>query len=162
MQSEMLRTELNLQRLYEQLLPSVYRAAYAYMKNRSDSEDAVQEAFLRLAPCRRSFERPRKVKAWLIVTVSNVCKDMLRKRHRHDLSLEEVSELSAPRTERAELLEALLELPEKYKTAIFLYYYEGYSVKEIAGAMGQREGTVKSLLHRARRLLKQLLEEEEQ
>ena len=161
MQSEMLRTELNLQRLYEQLLPSVYRAAYTFLKNRSDSEDAAQEAFLRLAASARSFESERHVKAWLIVTVSNICRDMLRRRHRQDMSLEDITERAAPDSQRKVLLEALLELPEKYKTAIFLYYYEGYSVKEIAGAMGRREGTVKSLLHRARRLLKQLLEEDE-
>ncbi len=160
MESEMLRAELNLQRLYRELLPSVYRAAYTFMKNRNDSEDAAQEAFLRLAASARSFESERHVKAWLIVTVSNICRDMLRRRHRQDLSLEDIAERAAPDSQRTVLLEALLELPEKYKTAIFLYYYEGYTVKEIASAMGQREGTVKSWLHRARGLLKQLLEEE--
>ena len=161
MQREILSTELNLQRLYQELLPSVYRAAYTYMKNPSDSEDAAQEAFLRLAQTKRSFQDERHVKAWLIVTVSNVCKDMLRRRHRQDLNLDEVRELPAPSREQGELLEAVLELPVKFKAVIFLYYYEGFSVREIAAAMAQPEGTVKSWLHRARCLLKQYLEEDD-
>ena len=161
MEKQTLRTELNLQRLYQELLPTVYRAAYAYMRNPSDSEDAAQEAFLRLARYQRSFPDLRQAKAWLIVTVGNICKDMLRRRHRQDLNLEDYAALPAPKAEGGELLAALLELPEKYKTAVFLYYYEGYSVREIARAMGQPEGTVKSWLHRARSALRQYLEEEQ-
>ena len=160
MQKEMLRTELNLQLLYQKLLPTVYRVAYTYMKNRYDSEDAAQETFIRLARSSRSFEDEREIKAWLIVTVSNICKDMLRRRHRQDLNLDDYPELPAPVQEQDELLSALLELPGKFKTAIYLYYYEGYAVKEIARAMGQTEGTVKSWLFRARKLLKRRLEED--
>ena len=160
MEKQTLRTELNLQRLYQELLPTVYRAAYAYMRNPSDSEDAAQEAFLRLARTRLSFPDLRQAKAWLIVTVGNICKDLLRRRHREDLNLDDYPELPAPQTEGRELLTALLSLPESYKTAVFLYYYEGYSVQEIARAMGQPEGTVKSWLHRARKLLRQNLEED--
>ena len=160
MQKEMLRTELNLQRLYQELLPTVYRAAYTYLKNRCDSEDAAQEAFLRLAGSRRSFEDERQIKAWLVVTVGNICKDMLRRKYRQDLNLADHSELAAPERDARVVLDALLELPEKYKTAIYLYYYEGYSVREIARVSGNPEGTVKAWLHRGRRLLKQYLEEE--
>ncbi len=160
MQKEMLRTELNLQRLYQELLPTVYRAAYTYLKNRCDSEDAAQEAFLRLAGSRRSFEDERQIKAWLVVTVGNICKDMLRRKYRQDLNLADHPELAAPERDARAVLDALLELPEKYKTAIYLYYYEGYSVREIARASGNPEGTVKAWLHRGRRLLKQYLEEE--
>lgn len=160
MQKEMLRTELNLQRLYQELLPTVYRAAYTYLKNRCDSEDAAQEAFLRLAGSRRSFEDERQIKAWLVVTVGNICKDMLRRKYRQDLNLADHPEFAAPERDSRAVLDALLDLPEKYKTAIYLYYYEGYSVREIARASGNPEGTVKAWLHRGRRLLKQYLEEE--
>lgn len=160
MQKEMLRTELNLQRLYQELLPTVYRAAYTYLKNRCDSEDAAQEAFLRLAGSRRSFEDERQIKAWLVVTVGNICKDMLRRKYRQDLNLADHPELAAQERDSRAVLDALLDLPEKYKTAIYLYYYEGYSVREIARASGNPEGTVKAWLHRGRRLLKQYLEEE--
>ena len=161
MERETLRAEINVQRLYQQLLPTVYRAAYTYLKNPSDSEDAAQEAFLRLVQSRRSFSDERQVKAWLIVTVGNIAKDMLRRRSRGDVNLDDHPELPAPSRERGDLLAALLALPEKYKTSMFLYYYEGYSVREIARAMGQPEGTVKSWLHRAREILRKDLEEDE-
>ena len=161
MERETLRAEINVQRLYQQLLPTVYRAAYTYLKNPSDSEDAAQEAFLRLVQSRRTFSDERQVKAWLIVTVGNIAKDMLRRRSRGDVNLDDHPELPAPSRERGDLLAALLALPEKYKTSMFLYYYEGYSVREIARAMGQPEGTVKSWLHRAREILRKDLEEDE-
>lgn len=160
MERETLRAEINVQRLYQQLLPTVYRAAYTYLKNPSDSEDAAQEAFLRLVQSRRTYSDERQVKAWLIVTVGNIAKDTLRRRSRGEVNLDDHPELPAPSRDSGELLAALLTLPEKWKTAMYLYYYEGYSVREIARAMGQPEGTVKSWLHRARRMLREVLEED--
>lgn len=160
MQGETLCVELNLQRIYQELLPAVYRVAYTYMKNTYDSEDAAQEAFIRLARCSRSFRNERELKSWMLVTVSNVCKDMLRRRQRQDLNLDDYPELSAPMDEKQELLRAILDLPDKYKSVIYLYYFEGYAVKEIAKVTRQTEGTVKSWLFRARKLLKQSLKEE--
>ncbi len=160
MQGETLCVELNLQRLYQELLPAVYRVAYTYMKNTYDSEDAAQEAFIRLARCSRSFQNERELKSWMLVTVSNVCKDMLRRRQRQDLNLDDYPELSAPMDEKQELLRAILDLPDKYKSVIYLYYFEGYAVKEIAKVTRQTEGTVKSWLFRARKLLKRSLKEE--
>ena len=74
--------------------------------------------------------------------------------------MDDYPELPAPESGGEDLLALLLDLPEKFKTSIYLYYYEGYAVGEIARAMGQSEGTVKSWLHRGRKLLKRLLEEE--
>ena len=138
----------------------MYRAAYTYLKNPSDSEDAAQEAFLRLVQSRRTFSDERQVKAWLIVTVGNIAKDMLRRRSRGEVNLDDHPELPAPSRDSGELLAALLTLPEKWKTALYLYYFEGYSVRESARAMGQPEGTVKSWLHRARGMLREALEED--
>ena len=138
----------------------MYRAAYTYLKNPSDSEDAAQEAFLRLVQSRRRFSDERQVKAWLIVTVGNIAKDMLRRRSRGEVNLDDHPELPGPSHDSGELLAALLALPEKWKTAMYLYYFEGYSVREIARAMGQPEGTVKSWLHRARGMLREALEED--
>ena len=70
------------------------------------------------------------------------------------------SSMTPPSRDSGELLAALLTLPEKWKTAMYLYYFEGYSVREIARAMGQPEGTVKSWLHRARGMLREALEED--
>lgn len=159
MEAAKTRAELNLQTLYQEYLPAVYRVAFTYMHNSYDSEDAAQEAFIRLARFSGSFEDRRQIKAWLIVTVSNVCRDMLRRKHRQDANIEDYQELAAPASGSGELLEAIRALPGKYKTVIYLYYYEGYAVKEIAAAMRQPEGTVKSWLHRARQQLKDSLGE---
>ncbi len=151
-------TELNLQTVYQDYLPAVYRVAFSYLHDRFDSEDAAQEAFLRLVRSGVRFEERRQVKAWLIVTVSNVCKDMLRRRYRQDGSLDELRELPAAPGGAEGLTEAIGELPGNYKTVIYLYYYEGYTVKEIAAALHRSEGTVKSWLHRARKVLEDSLE----
>lgn len=90
------RAELNLQSLYRDYLPAVYRVAYSCMHNAFDSEDAAQEAFLRLAKFRGSFEDARQIKAWLIVTVTNICRDMLRRRSRQDANIEDYQQLAAP------------------------------------------------------------------
>ncbi len=150
--------ELNLQTVYQDCLPAVYRVAFSYLHDRCDSEDAAQEAFLRLARFGGRFEDRRQVKAWLIVTVSNICKDMLRRRRRQDESLDALGELAAPPADSSGLTEAIEELPGNYRTVIYLYYYEGYTVKEIAAALHRSEGTVKSWLHRARRVLRDSLE----
>ena len=94
------------------------------------------------------------------MTVGNIAKDMLRRRSRGEVNLDDHPELPAPSRDSGELLAALLTLPEKWKTALYLYYFEGYSVREIARAMGQPEGTVKSWLHRARGMLREALEED--
>ncbi len=158
MEQTLIRTELNLQSIYRDYLPSVYRVAYSYMRNSYDSEDAAQEAFLRLARFRGRFEDERQIKAWLVVTVTNICRDMLRRRHRQDASLEDVGEPAAAPESSGYLLDAVRGLPDRYRTVIFLHYYEGYSVLEIAKALHQPEGTVKTWLHRARRQLKERLE----
>lgn len=158
MEQTMSRTELDLQYLYQTYLPSVYRVAFSYMRSSFDSEDAAQEAFLRLARFRGSFESERQIRAWLIVTVTNVCRDMLRRRHRQDASLDEVREQAAPPEGGGELTEAIRKLPDKYRTVLFLHYYEGCTVEEIADALHRPEGTVKSWLHRARQMLKRSLE----
>ncbi len=158
MEAERSRTELNLQTLYEAYLPSVYRVAFTYMHNSYDSEDAAQEAFLRLARFRGSFESERQIRAWLIVTVTNVCKDMLRRKHRQDAQLDEADAQAAGAEDGGELLEAVRRLPDQYRTVVFLHYYEGYAVEEIAAALHRPTGTVKSWLHRARQKLKESLE----
>ncbi len=161
MQRESHGEELNLQRLYQELLPTVYRAAYSCLKNPSDSEDAAQEAFLRLARYKERFESERQIRSWLVVTVTNISRDMLRSRHRKDLPLDECPELATPETRSGEVLSAVLELSAPFQTAVFLYYYEGYSVKEIARAMKTTEGTIKSWLHRARKQLRRSLGEDQ-
>lgn len=147
------------QDVYQQLLPLVYRIAYTYMKNPQDSEDAAQETFLRLLRQEKPFQSLEHCKAWLILTVENVCKDLLRRKQRTELPLEECAALSSPPRVENELLGTIMELPDKYKTAVYLYYYEGYRVKEMAQLLRQSPENVETRLRRARALLKERLGE---
>lgn len=143
---------------YETYLPMVYRIAFTYLKNSYDSEDAAHETFLRLMKCDKPFRDAEHIKAWLIVTATNVCRDMLRRKHREDVSLEDRDfALDNVSAERQELLQAVMALPESYKTVVYMYYYEGYSVTEIARALNKPAGTVKTWLSRSRKQLKEFL-----
>lgn len=137
--------------------PSVFRVAYSYVKNLSDAEDITQEVFLKLYNCRESFEEDKNVKAWLIRVTSNAAKNHLssvwvkRKTQLPDnIILKEEKDY--------ELLEALNRLNRNYRVAIYLHYYEGYSVSEISGMLGISESNVKARLKRGRDKLKSILE----
>ena len=93
MQSTLQRTGRSFQEIYEIYLPMVYRIAYTYMKNPYDSEDAAHETFLRLLRQTKPFQSQEHCKRWLIVTVTNVCRDLLRKKSRTELDLEEYRDL---------------------------------------------------------------------
>lgn len=128
------RTGRTLRETYEEYLPMVYRIAFTYLRNQSDSEDAAQETFLRLLRQEKPFRDPEHLKAWLIVTVTNVSRDMLRRKSRQDLGLETVREVEAETGTGNELLDTVLALPENDKTVVYLYYYEGDAVKGAANA----------------------------
>ena len=162
MSKSLLRTDKEIAEIYERHSKTVYRVCFAYMKNPMDTEDAVQETFIRLISKNPRLESEEHEKAWLIRTATNICKDELKHWWRKHENIDDHLELQGEETINTDdVFQAVMQLPDKYKTVIYLYYYEGYSVREIAAAMGRSEGTVKSWLHRARRLLKQRLEEEE-
>ncbi len=138
----------------------LYRTALAVMGNVSDAEDAVQEAFLRAYEKAPKFESKEHEKAWLIKVTVNFCNSRLRAPWRkRTASL--LDSYPAAEPEQREVLEQVMALPPKYRSVLHLYYYEGYSVKDIAGLTGQKENTVRSLLTRARQKLKSGLKEDD-
>ncbi len=141
--------------------PAVYRLAYARTGSRADAEDVMQEVFLRLVKAGPDFDSEEHAKAWLLRVASNCANDLFRLPwRRREEPLDE--NLSAPeRPEEGSVTQAVLSLPARYRILIHLYYYEGYSVAEIARILGRSEGTVKSRLFRARDLLRNQLREEE-
>lgn len=146
--------------LARQYAPAVYRLAYARTGSRADAEDVMQEAFLRLLKARPVFQSEAHAKAWLLRVASNCASDLFRLPWRkQEGPLEE--DLPEPeRPEMGEVTAAVLSLPARYRIPIHLYYYEGFSVAEIAENIGKSEGTVKSQLFRARELLRARLKEE--
>ena len=160
MEGELEFASVSLRALYREYMPSVYRMAFSYLRNHHDSEDVVQECFLRLAQSGRNFHHPRQVQAWLIITAANLSKDMLRRSRRKELPLEAAAEAASPPEGGGGLREAVLALPEKYRTVVYLHYYEGYSVQELAQMLHRPENTVKTRLRRAREQLRDILGEE--
>lgn len=152
------RTDKEIIAIYDRHVDTVYRVCYSYMKNKPETEDMVQETFLRLITSGKVFENERHEKAWLIVTASNLCKDSLKKAWRKEESIEDNSSLSNVSTgEHSDVLEAILQLPRDYKVVVYMYYYEGYSTAEIASYLKKPHATVRSHLSRARKLLKTML-----
>lgn len=145
--------------IYNRHVNTVYRICYSFMKNKPETEDMVQETFLKLLEYEKSFANERHEKAWLIVTASNLCKDALKRSWRQDESIEDC-EFSLGKTEEIqtnEVLRAVLDLPEDQKTVVYMYYYEGYSTHEIAKFLRCPGATVRSRLLRARKILKEKL-----
>ncbi len=139
-------TGCSFREVYQSFLPLIYRIAFTYLKNPSDSEDAAQETFLRLLRQNKSFQSREHCKAWLIVTAGNVCKDILRRKRCSEIPLDSCAELPAAAPAERELIDAVLDLPERYRMAVLLFYYEGYSVKETADLLKQQPETVKTWL----------------
>ncbi len=138
----------------------VYRAAYHALCDRHYAEDITQEVFLKLMRSLPDFESDEHEKAWLLRVTINMCKTYNRKTYSHPTA--ELSEtiVSKERFGTGPVMEAVMELPEKYRTAVYLHYFEGYKVAEIAEMTGTNQNTVSSLLMRARQRLKTMLEGE--
>lgn len=144
-------------KLYHQ---TVYRAAYSLLRNEAESDDATQETFVRLFNSDKSFSSDEHCKAWLIRVAINISKNQLKSFwHTHTEELNE----SIPYESNAEssIGEAIAKLPQKYRAVIHLYYFEGYSAKEIAEILGMSLSGVTTRISRARAKLKSLLAEEE-
>ena len=151
-----LRTDEEIAKIYYRHVDTVYRVCFSFMKNAADAEDMVQETFLKLLSCKKRFESNEHEKAWLIVTASNTCKDELRrwKKRREKMETAVLPEQEILFDKEDNMLDAILELPVKYKNVVYLYYYEGYRTAEIAKLLHCPESTVRNQLSRARELLK--------
>lgn len=138
---------------------TVFRVAYSYLKNRADAEDVMQETLLKLYLEPKPFDSPEHRRNWLLRVAVNESKKLLRTAwRRRGVPLEERDETAVFDTPaQSELFERVMALPPKYRTAIYLYYYEDCPVKEIAAAMGANPSTVQTWLLRARGTLRQEL-----
>ena len=142
---------------YNRHVDMVYRVCYSFMKNQTDAEDMVQETFLRLLSNTKKFADERHEKAWLIVTASNLCKDTLKNWWRTNENIDDYPDIPQKSSGSSTVMEAILSLSDDYKTAVYMYYYEGYSTAEIAGFLGCPDATVRSRLSRARKQLQAML-----
>ena len=147
---------------YMKHIDMVYRLAFTYVKNKADAEEIAQDVFLKYLNQTKSFENENHEKAWLITVTTNLSKNALKtswiKRVVYQESPETLEGTVATYSQEDETLELILKLPHKYKNVIYLHYYEGYTVEEIATLLNSKVSTIKSQLHRGRALLKPLVE----
>lgn len=151
-------SEQEIERLFEKYADTVYRVCYTYLCSADDSEDAVQEVFVRLMRSRPTFDSEREERGWLIVTACNYCKSILRWRKRHpvaetDSAYEQVSNDSR----HMELLELIMSMPENCRQVVFMHCHEGYTLEEIARLTGRKPSTIRSHMFYARKRLRKLL-----
>lgn len=148
--------------IFNRHMKTVYRLCYSYFGSAADAEDATQSVFMKLVDKPRAFNDEEHERAWLLVAAANHCKDVLKSAHRKRV-VDMPDELpdSAPQPEDdADLLQAVLALPDKYKDCVYLYYYEGYSTDEIADMTDTPPSTVRNRLSDARALLRKALGDE--
>ena len=139
---------------------TLFRAALAILGDVQEAEDAVQETYLRYLEKRPEFQDANHERAWLLKVTANRCKSVLRQRSRHP-AVELLDVYPAPGGDSRELMEAVLALPANQRAAVHLFYYEGYTSEEIGAILGQRPGTVRSHLSRAREALRKYLSDNE-
>lgn len=150
------------QELMECYQDNLYAVAFNVCKNPEDSEDVVQETFFQYHTNNKQYENEQHIRAWLIRVAINKAKNVnLTFWRRNKVSLEEYMETLTFETPESEnLFETVMRLPEKYRIVIHLFYYEEYTVKEIAEILKISESNVKARLSRGRAKLREELKEE--
>ena len=150
---------MDLQDVFNRQFELVYRVAMIYTKNAADAEGAAQSVFLKLIEKKVEFTDENHEKAWFITATRNHCKDMLRSFWRREVDLGEIPE-QPDSSSQSTALSVMMNLPPKYREVLYMYYYEGYSVREISKILHRKESTVQTQLSAGREKLKPLLIEE--
>lgn len=157
--------------LYDKYKNVALRTAYLITGNLPDSEDVVQDTFVKVYLHCKELKNDSGFKAWMMQILVRTAYKTGKKKGR-ELPDEEVIDKADTRTEKSSLeqvlvkeesrmlSEAIHRLPIKQRTVVILFYYQEYSVSEIARMLGSREGTVKSRLHVARERLRGMLEKD--
>jgi RNA polymerase sigma-70 factor (ECF subfamily) len=158
MAKSLLRTNKEIAEIYTRHMKTIYRVCFAYMKNPTDTEDAVSDTFYKLVKSEPMLDSEEHEKAWLIRTAINVCKNTLRHWWRKNEDLADHENLQgAGNIEIDTTLQVVMSLPDKYKTVVYLYYYEGYTSVEISNILKKPQSTIRNYLHEARGVLREKL-----
>ena len=153
---EKLYAGISIENVIQSYSDTLIRIAFQNTKSLADSEDIVQDAYIKLHKCKTTFETEEHLKAWLIRVTINQTKDLHRSAwYRKVVPINEDLEFLAP--EEQTVMEEIFQLKEEERNIIYLYYYEGYSIDEIAKIMQKKSNTVSSKLQRARKKLKNII-----
>ncbi len=150
-----------IERIIHDYADSLFRLCFTILRNSADAEDAVSETLLKYLTRAPVFLDENHRKAWLMRVAVNTSRDMLRSRnYREHLDLREVC-FYAPEEPDNGILEAVLRLPEKYRTVLCLYYIEGYTSEEIGKILSISPSAVRKRMQYGRKKLKLEYEKEE-
>ena len=150
----------------------MYRLAFSILRNQQDAEDAVSEAVLRAYENLGALRNQERFRAWVLQITANEAKKLYGKNKRmctvawEDILSDNMSNSMSDKMspafydEHHELWDAVMTLDAEFRDVIVLFYYEQFSIREIAGVLKCREGTVKSRLHRAKGKLREVLQEQ--
>ena len=139
---------------------TMLRLSYTYLKNIYDAEDICQTVFVKLLSKPIDFESSEHEKAYILRMTVNACKDLLKSPwRRRNCSLDVCAEIPAPEYSGGDVLNAVNQLPPRYRVVLYLFYYEGYQADEIGKILGIPKSTVHTRLARGREKLKPYLEE---
>lgn len=148
--------------LYDRQITRVYKLALVLLGSVADAEDVAQTVFLKIWEKNPKFHDVNHETAWLLTTTRNLCRDLQKSYYRkHRTAIEDAPEKAVSFASNAdnEIWQALQSLSEKYRVVLYLYYYEGYPVKELSVLLGRRESTLQTQLATGRKLLKESLSE---
>ena len=151
---------MQLDEIYERQHRRVYRMAMIYLKNVHDAEDAVQNVFIKYINQDITFDSLEHENAWFITVTKNYCKDVLKSFWHRNVAFVEIPDSAKEDSSNEEVLKSIMKLPKKYREVIYLYYYEEYSVKEIAILLERKESTIQTQLYDARKKIKKIMERE--
>ena len=153
-----IETEEDYCKIVEQFSDMIFRIAYQNLFHINDAEDVVQDVFLKLLKQKdKCFNDYEHLKSWLIRVTINQCLDYKKSFFRKNTVPLENFEIPYEPEERG-IMEELYQLPKDYRNILYLYYYEEYTIKEIAEILGKKQNTVNSKLTRGRRRLKKIME----
>ena len=161
--SDFLRNDEDIENTINEYADLLYRTSFLILRNRADVEDIVQETFYKYMTTEMAFDSDNHKRAWLLKVSQNKCKDLLRSHKiRAYVPYEEVEESLISKTDVGKNdIEELLKIEEldyKYKSVIMLYYYEEYSIEEVANILGLTVPAVKKRLQRAREKIRKVCE----
>lgn len=162
MNISLLRTDKEMADIYNKYVDTIYRIALMILKKVPEAEDATQTVFIKLMTSNSQFESDAHMKAWLIVTAQNTCKDLLKgwwcsKKVDFVNVVEQTYYIDAF---KKDIWYEVLKLEDKYIFPIYLYYYEGYETAEIAKILKINHATLRTRLRTAKKRLKLLIEED--
>ncbi|MBP3597189.1 MAG: sigma-70 family RNA polymerase sigma factor [Clostridia bacterium] len=152
-----MQKEQYLKEIIEKHSDMVYRIALTRCESVENAEDIFQDVFMKFSEKMPKFENEEHEKAWFIRVTINLSKN-LKKSAWNNKIIELDENLVFENQEEMDIFKIVCELPQNYKTVIYLLYYEGYKVKEISELMKIKEGTIKTWLSRAREMLKEKIE----